>query len=78
MEENMVIENEATEVVEETKKESGVVLFAKKHWKKIVTVGAMAVSYFVGREMGKRSVGCDCDSSDIVDADFTVVDTDNE
>lgn len=77
MEENKVIENEATEAVaDETKKESGLVRFVKKNWKKLVAVGVTAGAYLVGREMGKRSAGCDCDCcSDIIETDFSEVDT---
>lgn len=75
MEENMVIENEATEVVEETKKESKIKTFIKKHGKKIAVGAAIVAAAVIGKKIGERSACNVYDDCDMIEADFSEVDT---
>ena len=77
MEENMVIENESTEVVEEkAKPESKVGGFFKRHGKKIAAGVAIGVAYVIGKAVGKKqaSNSDNCDG-DYIETDFSEVDT---
>ena len=76
MEENMVIETEATEV-EEVKAESKIGGFFKKHGKKIAAGVAVAVAAAIGVAIGKKA-GAGTDEyygDDMIEADFSEVDT---
>lgn len=75
MEENKIIENEATEAVEEKKKGFNPVDLIKKHWKKVVVIGIGAAAYLVGKKAGEKSASNLYDGCDLIEADFSEVDT---